>query len=79
MLLFVSILRECEGDSNAGMRDGGGVVAVSAVHVGGTRGSYIVCSTGDVLRMSVVPGMKGVGGVCEMCMRLAQGGMEGEG
>ena len=35
---------------------------------GGTRGS-------DVLRMRVVLGMKGVGGVCEMCMCLAQGGV----
>ena len=37
---------------------------VSAGHVGGTRGSCIMSSAADVLRMSVVPGMKGVGGVC---------------
>ena len=36
---------------------------VSAEHVGGTRGSGIVSSASDVL-MSVVRGMRGVGGVC---------------
>ena len=35
---------------------------MSAGNVGGTR---IVSSTADVLRMSVVRGMRGVGGVCE--------------
>ena len=34
------------------------------VHVG----SGIVSSAADVLWMSVVRGMRGVGGVCEMCM-----------
>ena len=29
--------------------------------------------------MSVVRGMRGVGGVCEMCMCLARGGIGGEG
>ena len=29
--------------------------------------------------MSVVRGMRGVGGVCEMCMCLARGGVCGEG
>ena len=60
------------------MCGGGIVVAVSAVHVsmGGTRGSGIVSRTDDVLEMSVVRGMTGVGGVCEMCMCLAQGGWE---
>ena len=33
-------------------------------------------STGDVLEMIVV---RGVGGVCDMCMCLAQGGVGGEG
>ena len=46
---------------------------VSAWHVGGTRGSA------DVLWMSVVRGMKGVGRVCEMYMCLARGGVGGEG
>ena len=38
------------------------MVVVSAGHVGGTRGSGIVSSA------VVVLGMRGVGGVCEMCM-----------
>ena len=41
---------------------------VSAGHVGGTRGSGIMSSAVDVLGMSVVRGMRGVGGICEMCM-----------
>ena len=53
----------CEGDGNAG------VVAVSA-YMCGTRGSCVLCSAGDVLEMSVV---RGVGGVCDMCMYLARG------
>ena len=52
---------------------------MSAGHVGGTRGSGIVSNTADVLWMSVVRVMRGVGGVCEMCMCLAQGGVGGEG
>ena len=31
-------------------------------------------SIADVLVMSVVRGMRGVGGVCEMCVCLARGG-----
>ena len=42
----------------------------------GTRGSGILSSTGDVLEMSVV---RGVGGVCDMCMCLALGGVGGKG
>ena len=38
----------------------------------GTRGSGVLSSTGDVLEMSVV---RGVGGVCDMCMCLPQGGV----
>ena len=45
---------------------------VRAGHVGCTRGSGIVSSAADVLWMSVVHGMRGVGGVCEMCMHLAR-------
>ena len=52
---------------------------VSAGHVGGTRGSGIVSSAADVLWMSVVRGMRGVGVVCEMCMCEAQGVVGGEG
>ena len=49
---------------------------VSAGHVGGTRSSGIVSSAADVLWMS---GTKGVGGLCEMGMCLARGGVGGEG
>ena len=45
---------------------------VSAVHVGGKRGSRIVSSAAYGLWMSVVSGMRGVGGICEMCMCLAR-------
>ena len=33
----------------------------------------------DMLGMSVVRGMRGVGLMCKMCMWLARGGVEGEG
>ena len=36
-------------------------------------------SATDVLWMSVVRGMKVVGGVCEMCMCLTRGGVGGVG
>ena len=49
------------------------VVVVSEGHVGGTRGSGIVSSASDVLWM------RGVGGVCEMCMCLARGSLGGDG
>ena len=52
---------------------------VSAGHVGFIRGSGIVSSAADVLRMSVVRGMRGVGEVCEMCMCLVRGGVGREG
>ena len=51
------------------------MVAVSA-YMGGTRGSGVLSSVGDVLEMIVV---KGVGGVCDMCMCLARGGLRGVG
>ena len=47
--------------------------------MGGTRGSGILSSAADVFSMSVVRGMWGVGGVCEMCISLAQGGVGGQG
>ena len=62
----------CEGDGNAGVRSGRGVVAVSA-YMGDTRGSCVLLSAGDVLEISV---MRGVGGVCYMCMCLAKVGWE---
>ena len=37
---------------------------VAAGHVGGTHGSGIVFSAADVLWMSVVHGIREVGGVC---------------
>ena len=37
----------------------------------GTRGSGVLSSTGDML-------VRGVGGVCDMCMCLARGGVGGE-
>ena len=39
-------------------------VVVCAGHAGGTRGSGIVSSAANVLWMSAVRGMRGVGGVC---------------
>ena len=48
------------------------MVAVSAC-MGGTRGSGVLSSTGDVLEMSMV---RGVGGVCDMCMYLDRGWVE---
>ena len=48
---------------------------MSAAHVCGTRGSGIVCSAADMLWMSVVHGMRGVGGECEMSMCLDWGGV----
>ena len=65
----------CEGDGNAGVGYGGGVVAVSA-YMGGTRGSGVFASTGDVLEMNVV---SGIDGVCDMYMCLARGGVGGVG
>ena len=78
VLLFVlpvCMLRECEGDNNAGV----GMDVVGAGHVGGTRGLCIVSIAADVLWMSVVRGMRGVAGVCEMCMCLTLGGVGVEG
>ena len=51
------------------------MVAVSAC-MSDTRGSGVLSNTGVVLEMSVV---RGVGGVCDMCMCLARGGVGGEG
>ena len=59
----------CEGDGNARMGSGEGVVAVS-VYMPGTRGSCVLSSTGDMLEICVV---RGLGGVCDMCMRLSRG------
>ena len=61
------------GEGNDGVDSGGGVVAVSA-KMGGNSG--VLSSAGDVLEMKVV---RGVGGVCNMCMCLARGGVGGVG
>ena len=61
-------MSEREGDGNAGVGSGGGVVVVSA-YMGGTRGSGVLSSESDVLEMSVV---RGVGGVC-VCVWLGAG------
>ena len=42
-------------------------------------GSGIVSNVADVLGMNVWREMKGVGGLCEMCMCLARVGVGGEG
>ena len=51
------------------------MVAVSA-YMGGTCGSGVLASAGDVLEISVV---RGVGGVYDMRMCLARGGVGGVG
>ena len=51
---------------------------VSAGHVGGTHGSGILSSAADVLWMSLVRGMRGVGGVYEMYVCLDRGSVGGE-
>ena len=73
-VLHVCMLKECEGARVTAMF--GGVVVESAWHVGNTR---IVSSAADVLGMSVVRGMRGVGGVWEMCMCFARASVGGEG
>ena len=45
-----------------------------SAYMDGTRGSCVLASACDVLEMSVV---RGVGGVCDMCMCLARGGVGG--
>ena len=47
-------------------------------YVGGTHGSGIVSSAADLLGISVLRGIRGVGVVCEMYMCLAVGGAGGE-
>ena len=49
--MFAARLLGCEGDGNAGVGSGGGVVSVS-VYMGGTCGSDVLASACDVLEMS---------------------------
>ena len=51
------------------------MVVVSVGHVGSSCGSGIVSSTTDVLWMSVVHGMRGIGGVC-VCVWLGTAWVE---
>ena len=55
------------------------VVSAGYEYVGDTCGSGIVSSAADILGMSVVRGMRGVDGVCEMCISLARSSVRGEG
>ena len=71
--MYAARIRRCEGDGNDGVGFGGCVVAVSA-YMGGTRGSCVLSSAGDVLEMSMV---RGVGGVYGMCKCFARGGVGG--
>ena len=74
-VLHVYVLRECEGARVTAMLVwglGGGVVTMNA-YIGGTG---VLSSVGDVLEMLVV---RGVGGVCDMCMCLARSGRGGVG
>ena len=64
--MYATRLLGCEGDGNAGVGSGAGVVAVSA-YMGGTRGPGVLSCAGGVLEMSVVRGVCGVFG-------LGQGG-----
>ena len=73
--MFAAILLVCEVDGSAGVGFGGGVVAVSA-YISGTRDSDVLASACDVLEISVV---RGVGGVYDICMCLAWGGVAGVG
>ena len=55
-----------------------GVVSVNECEcecLDGTRGSGVVYCADNVLEMSVVRDVRGVGGVCEMCICLARVGM----
>ena len=72
VVLHGCMLRNCDGDGNAGVGVGGGMVTVSAgcEYMDGTRGSGFVSTADDVLEMSVVSGVRSVGGVCEMYMCL---------
>ena len=61
-----------EGDCNAGVRDGEVLLWCMHEYVGGTRGSGFVSNAADMLRMSMMRGMRGAAGVCKMCMCLAR-------
>ena len=69
--MYAERVRGCNGDENAGGTGEDGVaMSAGSEYMGGTRGSGVVSSTDDVR------GVRGgvVGGVCELCMSLVQGG-----
>ena len=70
-VLHVCVLWECEGARVLVWSPGEVWLRVSAC-MSGTRGSGVLSSTGDVL-------VRGVGGLCDMCMCLARVGVGGEG
>ena len=77
-VLHVCMLRECGGAGDTAMLLWG----ADEVWLWLVQGSGIVSSAPDVLWMSVVRGMRGIGGVCEMgmCMcvfRLGRCGWRG--
>ena len=55
--IYAERLRGCKGDSNAG-------VGYGHEYMGGTCGSGIASSADDMLGMSVMHGMRGVGRMC---------------
>ena len=67
---YVGSVWEYEGDNNTGGEDGGGLVVMSAEHeyMGGTCGSGSVSCADYMIEISLVRGMRGVGGLCEICM-----------
>ena len=44
--------------------------------MGGARGSGVVSSADDLLEMSVVCVVRGVGGLCQMCKYMSRVGWE---
>ena len=68
--VYAKRVRGCDGDGNAGVGYGGGVVAKIAAceYMGGTRGSGFVSTADDMLEMSEVRGVRGVCGVRTRCM-----------
>ena len=78
-VVHVSMPRECKGDEILVRETGVVVVGAGHEYVAGRHISGIVSSATDVLGMvSLVHGMRWVGGLCEMCKSLTRGGMGGD-
>ena len=79
--MYATILLGCEGDGNAGVGSGGGVVAVTA-YMGGTHGSGVLSSACDIGGKWVTGmglGVTNSGGTWDMCFGCAGVGcVEGE-